>query len=137
MYAASASADGCETQRTTTTDAAALSTEELETALRRYALRADRSESAAINLLIDDKGWLRRKDFLGHAVGYEPESKAATVLWQRAADFLDHVDATPAARAILRVAVALGRDDLGILSLGPQTGSPVIRAVSRAIGHNA
>ncbi|QRP42758.1 hypothetical protein [Amycolatopsis sp. FDAARGOS 1241] len=121
----------------TTIDPAELPQEELEVALRRYALNAGRGTSAGINLLIDDGSWLRLDEFVRSAIDYIPAQKLAVIDWGRAEKYLPDPRRSPREIAILRFAIALGHDTFDLQSVGPQTGIPLIKAVARAIGQNA
>ena len=103
------------------------------TALRRWTKDHDPHVRAAVELLIWDGYWLRRKDFRSAAIGTGTTER--WVRWDEAARFRTGPGATASSSelAILDVAVAIGNDRFKLSRMNDEQAGAIVKAFAAAL----
>ena len=105
----------------------------LITGLRAWTRDHDAHVRAAVELLIDHGGWLRRADFTRACV--RKDSREAWIDWRAARAFVDAgAVASTSEMAILDLAVALGENRYRLSIMGAANSRWIADAVARAVG---
>jgi hypothetical protein len=113
-------------------------TEELETALRRWAFSRGSNIEAAIELLIDHDNWLSRPYFVATVVTYDHKEGMASIRWAEVQKFLNQGALGSGIEvSVLRFALDLAQDRYGWSELGESHRHRVGRAVDRALHRGA
>jgi hypothetical protein len=103
------------------------------TALRAWTKDHDPHVRAAVELLVTDEYWLRREDFRAAAIG--AGTTEMWVRWNEAALFRigPGASASRSQRAILDIAVAIGRDDYRLSRMNDEQAGAIAKAFADAL----
>jgi hypothetical protein len=108
--------------------------ETLTAALRRWAGSENR-RIAAVELLAWHDYWLRRPDFRNACVREIPHSGTAVISWENVRQYADSQPGCSTSQmTVLRLAIAIGTDDLGLSGFGAAHRSAAARAFATAMG---
>ena len=101
--------------------------------LRERAATHDANVRAALELLIWHDYWLRRSDFRRACV--TQTAQPPYMRWEKARDFADSGPACSSSQLVmLRLAVAIAADDLGLQRLGAAHRRAAVKAFAQALG---
>lgn len=103
--------------------------------LRKWTESHDPHVRAAVELLIDDGRWLRRRDFTSECVRREPSGEV-WISWLHARDFIaaNRAEASRTEMAFLELAVALARDTYRFNHMDDDQARQVVTAFAAALG---
>lgn len=107
---------------------------ELIESLRKWIAKQDAPVRAAVQLLIDQGHWFHDHEFVRECVG--TDDWQYYVMWWRVRELLDEgrFTASGGEMAVLRAAVALACDTLGLSSLDRINRQAVVDAFATALG---
>jgi len=106
----------------------------LAASLRHWMAMLDADDAAAVELLLNDETWIRRRDFQEACLGYDEEEDVWYIRWRDARQFLETGPrAHTTALTMLRVALAIAFDDFDLLKLGHVHRQWVVAAFARAL----
>jgi hypothetical protein len=111
-----------------------ISFEDLAAGLRRFAATHDANVRAAVELLIWHEAWLRRPDFTRACIRYDGGTPYIKWLEVRRLTEDPPVGASSSQLTVLRLAVALARDDFRLSGLGHAHRRAVAQAFAEACG---
>jgi hypothetical protein len=107
--------------------------DETVTGLRNWSASHDAHVRAAVELLAWHGFWLRRADFVKAATGHV--GTATYIRWAKAREFADSSPrCSTSEMTVLRLAIAIGNDDLGLTRLGHSHRAEVVKAFADALG---
>ncbi|QRP43004.1 hypothetical protein [Amycolatopsis sp. FDAARGOS 1241] len=120
--------------------------EDLNAKLDHWKAGADNASiRAAVTLLQEHEGWLRRGDFVWQCIDVmsassdEPDGVGyATIKWAQVKDFIEgRVRASTSELAVLKFACALARDEFDWTGMGRAHRAMLLRAVTTALGEGS
>jgi hypothetical protein len=106
----------------------------LVTGLRHWTRDHDPHVRAAVELLISDGRWLRRRDFVSACVTDDPAE--TWISWHEARDFIDshRSAASTTEMAVLEIAVAIGSNKYKLSYMNDGQAHMIVDAFAGALG---
>lgn len=109
----------------------------LAAGLRAWTKDHDPHVRAAVELLIADERWIRRRDFTSACTVRDPAE--TWINWRKAAEFADshRAAASTTEMAVLEIAVAIGSNRFRLSYMDDRQAELIVRAFAGALGTEA
>jgi len=106
----------------------------LAAGLRRWTKDHDPHVRAAVELLISDGRWLRRRDFTSACAIEDPAE--TWISWRKASEFIEshRAAASTTEMAVLELAVAIGSNRYKLSYMNGEQAETVVKAFAAALG---
>ncbi|MBB4689795.1 hypothetical protein [Amycolatopsis jiangsuensis] len=111
-----------------------IGTKDIAAQLRRWAETQDAPQRAAFEVLDEQGHWLRNKAFIDACVHEDEFEGVVYISWWQAAEAEGELTGSSGEMAVLRFALFLAQDPVGLSSLDSSNRAIVVREFARALG---